>query len=144
MQTVNFESLVRTLIGFIAVVFLVFGLSSYTHYSTLGIDNEQVQGEQVDYHYYRLWWPGNGALLIGGGASFKPYNPANHYDLFDPAGTVFRTPHKHLEAQSWWNRIGFWYIHDSSTRQFWLGLPALLPALVLIWLWWRLRRSTVS
>lgn len=134
------KSFFTTCTGLLALSLLVMGLSSYTYYSTLGIDNERVQGEQVDYHYYRFWWPGNGALLIGFGASLKAYDPATQYDLFDPAGTLFRTPYKPLEIKSWWNRLGFWWINHKNPRQVWIGIPALLPALFLMVAWWRLRK----
>lgn len=142
MKTVNLKSVLAALSGLAALLFLVFGLSSYTHYSTLGVDNERVQGEQVDYRYYRFWWPGNGSLLVGWGESFKPYHPALTYDAFDPAGTFFRAPHKLLAANSCWNRLGFWWIKNSNPRQFWVGIPALLPAFVLVFAGWRLRRPS--
>jgi hypothetical protein len=134
--------MVRFLVALIALMFLVFGLSSYTHYSTLGIDNEEVQGNKVLYRYYRLWWPGNGALLIGHGKTLKPYQPQQHYDLIDPASTFFEKPHKQPNPHSFWNRLGFWWIHESQPQQQWIGLPALLPALLLGVLWLGLKHKT--
>lgn len=80
--------------GVLTLILFVMALSSYTRYSTLGIDNEQIFGEQIYYRYYRMWWPGNGALLIGWGDSLQTYDPKRSYHVFDPAGTFFRTPHK--------------------------------------------------
>jgi len=140
MKKLNMKSVLTALLSLAALGFLLFGLTSYHYYSTIGIDNERIQGDQVDYRYYRFWWPGNGALLVGFGETIKPYNPKVQYDLFDPAGTLLRSPYKPLEVQSLWNRLGFWWINNSNPRQFWVGVPALLPAFLLCSAWWRLRK----
>lgn len=142
MKTSYLKSLLRLVTGLLALSLWGMALSSYTHYSTIGIDNEQVQGEQVQYRYYRLWWPGNGALLVGWGESLQAYDPKKKYDLLDPAGTFFRVPHKQPQIQSSWNRLGFWWMNQSNPKQVWLGVPALLPALLFMLLGWYLYKST--
>ncbi|WP_298610137.1 hypothetical protein [uncultured Thiothrix sp.] len=144
MKTHYLKSFFTAVTGLLALTSFVMALSSYTRYSTLGIDNEQVFGEQVNYRYYRMWWPGNGALLIGWGESFQTYDPKRSYDVFDPAGTFFRSPHKQPQIQSSWNRIGFWWINSLNPRQIWVGVPAILPALFLLGLWWGLLRVSAK
>lgn len=141
MQIVRLQLILSISLASVALVFLVMALSSYTHYSTIGLDNEQVQGSQVQYRYYRLWWPGNGALLIGWGESLQAYDPKKKYDLLDPAATFFRAPHKQPPIQSIWNRLGFWWVNQPNPRQVWLGVPALLPALLLVVMGWYLHKQ---
>lgn len=141
MKILPFKSALTILLAIITLGFLVMSVTSYTHYSTIGIDNEKVQGEQVIYRYYRLWWPSNGALLIGYGETVKAFNPNQQYDLFDPAGTIFQNPHKLPEIKSSWNRLRFWWINNAEPKQLWIGMPAFLPVLLLGVLWWWLKRK---
>ncbi|WP_020560515.1 hypothetical protein [Thiofilum flexile] len=132
---------IRLLLLLLGLGFGLFWLSSYTHYSTIGIDSEapQMKLGKVHYTYYRLWWPGNGAVLIGRGQSIQAYDPTRHYDRFDPAGTFLRTDRQHQPAvKTNWNRRGFWLVQEAE--QFWLGVPAWLPVLIIGLLWWGLGR----
>lgn len=109
-----------------------FWITSYSHYNSLGIDSEQIADGTVDYHYYRIWWPGNGAVLIGRGITAVEYDAEKHYELFDLGAAFFRTQDKKLEPRTLWNKIGFWYINPAApVRQFWLGIPAWLPVILL-------------
>lgn len=108
-------------------------LSSYTHYTSIGVDSERVKGETVDYHYYRLWWPGNGSLLVGRGITMQPFNPEKQYDNFDLGAAFFRPQSRKLEARTAWNKTGFWYINPPKpVRQYWLGIPAWLPVALIL------------
>jgi len=110
-------------------------LSSYHLRSAIGFEQEQRQGEQVHYHYYRIAWPGNGSLLIGHGISTVPYHPEQTYDAFDIAASFFKPPRPQWPAQSLWNRLGFWYVNEPApVNQYWLGVPSWLPV-VLVGLW---------
>lgn len=104
-------------------------LSSYTHHSTIGIDTDHIHHDKtVTRTYYRLWWPGNGALLLGYSAQHQPFDTRQTYERFDPAGTFFQPKQNKLTPQSNWNRHDFWWISQTEpVPQFWIGIPAWLP-----------------
>ena len=108
-------------------------VSSYKYYSTFGIDIEPVINNKVFFHYYRLWFTGKGDVLLGHGVAIKDYDPAKIYDKFDLAATFFQTPFDNKpQPLSAWNRLGFWYVSTQMpNQQFWLGIPALLPVLII-------------
>ena len=116
----------------------VLWLSSYHFHHSLGFDHEQVISSQVKFRYERMWWPGNGSLLIGQGVSWQPIKTHKHYASFDLAADFFHAPYKQPSIKTTWNRFGFWWVHE--TNQHWLGIPAGLPVLVSIALghWLRL------
>jgi hypothetical protein len=95
----------------------------------------------VEYHYYRLNWPGNGSLLIGNGHSLRPANDQKPLAFFDLAGVFFQPVYRQPPvATSRLNHIGFWYINLPG-QQFWLGIPAWLPVLLIIFLLLIIRRK---
>lgn len=104
-------------------------LSSYTHHSTIGIDADRIHADDtVTRTYARLWWPGNGSLLLGYSAQHQPFDPNTTYERFDPAGTFFQPKRHKLTPQSRWNDHGFWWISQPAPApQFWVGIPAWLP-----------------
>lgn len=113
------------------VVLSILWLFSYTHHTTIGIDSETVYADQVRYHYYRLWWPGNGAMLVGHGITWQAYQAQRHYDRFDLAAAFLHPKYREPTPQSNWNRWGFWWIQQKDPQQVWIGIPAYLPVLVL-------------
>ncbi|HIO92714.1 MAG TPA: hypothetical protein EYG68_07710 [Leucothrix mucor] len=116
------------------IILTIFWLSSYARfYNSIGVDSEQQKEATIDYHYYRFWWPGNGSLLIGRGITTLKYDPNKQYDRFDLGAAFFRHQDKKLVAQTTWNKIGFWYISPPApVRQFWIGVPAWLPVLIIL------------
>ena len=136
----SFKVYLVQLLAIVSLVLFSLGCLGYRYYTTLGIDQETVENQQVLYRYYRFWWPGNGALLIGYGESWQVFNPGKQYDCFDLAGTLLRTPYKNIPMQSIWNRLGFWWIATETPKQRWLGVPSLLPAVCLALVWWKLRK----
>ena len=121
----------------LTIIVYAFGgmwLSSYTHHSTIGIDSDRMHEDNtVTRSYYRFWWPGNSALLIGYSAQHEPFNANKTYERFDPAGTLFRSKQNKLTPQSRWNEYGFWWISQADPApQFWIGIPAWLPALFFV------------
>lgn len=121
------------MLGLVFGVLTIFWLSSYTHYNTFGIDSELHKNKQVENHYYRLWWPGNGSLLIGKSVILHPYDANKTYRQFDLGAAFFRSPSDKIKAQSFYNKIGFWFINlEKPIQQFWIGIPAWLPTFIMI------------
>lgn len=135
--------LFHILLSFTFIVLAIFWLSSYAHYyNSIGIDSEQQKGETIDYHYYRFWWPGDGSLLMGRGITTQKYDASKQYDKFDLGAAFFRQQDKKLETKNSWNKIGFWYISPPAPiRQFWIGIPAWLPVLIIAGYFWYIRKS---
>ncbi len=120
------------MLGFLFVTFM--WLSSYTHYTSIGIDTDTQKNNQITHRYYRLRWPGNGSIWLGGGISQRVSDPARPYDPFDWAATfLYSTPEK-LPTYSMLNRLGFWYKRSDSlsNQQFWVGVPSIIPVFLLV------------
>ncbi|MCK5813672.1 MAG: hypothetical protein KAH03_05415 [Cocleimonas sp.] len=127
------KKLRHLILSFVFAVFTIFWLSSYTYYNTFGIDSELRKNEQIENHYYRFWWPGNGSLLIGKSIILHPYNSNKTYTKFDLGAAFLRPPSDKIKAHSVYNKIGFWYIDlDKPIQQFWIGIPAWLPTFMII------------
>lgn len=115
------------------VLFTLFWLTSYSYYNTFGIDSEQYHQEQVEHHYYRFWWPGNGALLIGKSIILHPYDANKTYQAFDLGAAFFRQPSDKVKAYDLWSKVGFYYINlNTPIRQVWIGVPAWFPVLLIV------------
>lgn len=109
-----------------------FWFTSYSYYNTFGIDSEHRRGQHVEHHYYRFWWPGNGALLIGKSVVLHPYDTTKTYQRFDLGAAFFRTPSNKVKAYDIWSKVGFYYIHlDKPIRQVWIGMPAWFPIVLI-------------
>lgn len=133
----------------LAILLLAFVGSFY--YTSMGVDLEADEGDNVRCTYYRIRWPGDGSLWLGGGEHYRPLR-LRPLCPFDPASSAFRKPEHFPEALTFWNRLGFWWIvdpvsdpcnkhgHPKLTWGFWFGIPAWLPA-VFTGLWWWRRRS---
>jgi hypothetical protein len=122
---------------FLAFVFLIMSLACSYRHASLGLDLEEKSPPTLLATYYRLNWPGNGTLTIGG--SSKRISEAGHkFEAYDIGGTfndppTEGTPHflgfgakdsvweddynkSHPDAPKLWSR--------------WLCIPAFLPALL--------------
>lgn len=127
------KKIFHILLSLALIVFTLFWLSSYTHYNTFGVDSERLNNQQIENHYYRFWWPGNGSLLIGKSVILHPYDPAKTYHSFDLGAAFFRKPSDKVKSYDLWSRVGFYYIDlDKPIRQFWIGVPAWLPVFLII------------
>lgn len=128
-----------------ALVSCIMWLTSYFYYTSIGIDSEYVDHQQdessnLGNNYYRVRWPGNGSLWIGGGRDYSRLEIGKTPQRFDLAGTFFQSPRR-LESKSVFNMLGFWWINEN--RQTWIGVPAGLPAILLgLWIF-RCIRSRV-
>ena len=115
------------------IVFTLFWLSSYNYYNTFGVDSERQNNQQIEHHYYRFWWPGNGSLLMGKSVVLHPYNPRKTYQLFDLGAAFLRKPSDKVKPYNLWTKMGFYYINlDKPIRQFWIGVPAWLPVFLIV------------
>ncbi len=135
---------------FALILFAWFGVTvmwatSYTHYTSVGIDHDQREEQQIKHSYYRLRWPGNGSISLGGGKSYRPLNSSKPFETLDLAATFLYPEPELPEVESIYNKAGFWYKSMiQPSRQFWLGVPAWLPVIILGFLsfvLWR-RRNT--
>jgi hypothetical protein len=131
-----------------ALVFLVLWLAGLGYYTSVGWDTERAVGGYVWQDYYRIRWPGNGGLWVGAGGhrrtlSRGPVRP------FDPASTFFDRPRWLPEAETAWNRFGWWWLEAPAVDPsdgpggarlvwgWWVGVPGWLPAVVLgLWPTW--------
>ena len=105
--------------------------TSYTHYTSIGIDADTKQNGLIAHHYYRARWPGNGSIWFGGGISQRASDPAHPYEPFDLAATFLYPDPQKPKAHSLWNRLGFWReYHSSPDIQYWLGIPAFIPIML--------------
>lgn len=108
-------------------------LSSYSFYTSLGVDTERAEGATVRSTYYRVRWPGDGSFRVGGGALGRPLT-ARPVQPFDLGGTFFQ-PARRSVPRSLWNRLGFWWVEapeewdgEQLLWTWWIGIPSwLLP-----------------
>lgn len=120
-------------------------LSSYTHHTAIGIDHDYQKTEGVLHVFYRITWNGHGSLWVGYGSTWKNPNNTEKLEKFDPASVFFQSVDKPLGKVSFWRKIGFWYIHSTKPKPvFWIGVPAWLPVIFLIFLLWRIIRGINS
>ncbi|PID50342.1 MAG: hypothetical protein CR991_01805 [Proteobacteria bacterium] len=92
-----------------------------------------MQGDRVQFHYYRLWWPGNGTVFLGHGISQQTYQTERQYKNFDLAATLFQTPYNVPIPRSIWNHLGLWWVNKPAPiNQWWIGLPSFLPVLIVL------------
>ena len=139
-------------LGFIGTAAL--WATSYTHYTSIGIDHDQhINNEGSDsnnknilHSYYRVRWPGNGSIWFGGGQSKRSINSPKPFEAFDLAAT-FLYPNPELPIiESAYNKAGFWLKNrEKPSQQFWLGIPAWLPVVILgflsLFLWRGLKKT---
>lgn len=116
-------------------------LTSYTHYTSIGIDIDTRHNQLIKHHYYRVRWPGNGSIWFGGGTSQRASDPNRPYEPFDLAASFLHTNPTKPEPHSILNYIGFWQHNSPSpNHQYWLGIPAWLPVFLLGITIFRLRK----
>ena len=116
----------------ITLVFILFTATSFTHYTSVGLDNEVLTASGVQRNYYRLRWPGNGAFFIGSGSHLVP-DLLKPSEQLDPAATFFRAEHD--AYPEWQGRlIGYQIVEVAGeNRQWWVGVPSFyVPILALI------------
>jgi len=96
---------------------------------------DRVEGAQVRFTYWRVRWPGDGSLRLGGGAHYRPLEsaPVEAFDL----GGVFFQPAQRAVPRSFWNRLGFWWVDEEGEGEGasfiwrrWIGIPSWLPLLL--------------
>jgi hypothetical protein len=117
-------------------------------YTSVGWDTEKAVDGRVLRSYYRIRWPGNGDLWVGGGAYYRPPG-AGPVKPFDLASTSFAPPKHVPRPESVWNRLGWWWLsnpqrdpcdEDGPPRLvwgWWVAVPGWLPtALIGVWLAW--------
>jgi len=123
--------------------FSIMFLSSYTHYTSIGIDVDTRQKENITHNYYRIRWPANGSVWLGGGKTQRASEPNKPYEPFDLAATLFYpNPEENPVMKSALNRWGFWYKSSAiPNKQLWVGIPSWLPVLMLTFILIFIRRK---
>ena len=137
--------------GVLALGFAVMWVAGRFTYTSVGMDHDVVNGDRVAAGYYRLRWPGDGSLWIGGGSHDRPLS-AGPPERFDPAAAWFGRPNR-PEPRSAWNRLGFWWVGSAADDPFlpagasgtvrsgWVAVPGWLPVVLFgTWPVWRLVR----
>ena len=128
-QSTKLKTLIDLLLAFMLLAATLMWLSSYTHYTSIGIDVDMRQDKQISHHYYRVRWPGNGSIWLGGGVSQRASDPDKPYEPFDLAATFLASNPEKPQATSMLNRFGFWY--PKTSQQWWVGVPSFMPVLLL-------------
>ncbi len=135
------------------VVFVSMWFSSYSYYNSWGLDADTWGEHGIVSAHYRIRWPGEGSFWVGWAS--REYPARDRTPAWPDLGGVFFGPPEIPGTRSPWNRYGFWWIdytweHLRSPvlfrrREFWLGVPAWLPALgiALLAIVWHGRKSAV-
>lgn len=112
-------------------------LTGYFYYTSMGIDTERENyGSKISTHY-RVRWPGNGSIWIGGGRAYGEMDWDKPLQRIDPAGVFFQSPRR-PESQNIFNTLGFWRVRTDT--QSWIGFPAWLPFIFFAsWAYWEVR-----
>ena len=99
-----------------ATGFTLMWLAGLFTYSTVGIDHDNAEGDQVLEGFYRLRWPGDGSLWIGAAGCYRPLGnkPADFIDL---GSKLFDRPTR-VPPRSFLNRIGFWLVTGPADDPF--------------------------
>jgi hypothetical protein len=127
--------------GALSLGFLALWLAGFRCFTQFGVDMEHEERDQFVIAYYRLRWPGDGSLWIGGTSYARPR--ANRpLERFDLGGVFFLRPRR-PQPRTVWNRLGFWrdrYRMPDSERDprawlqqvwgHWDGIPGWLPVLL--------------
>jgi hypothetical protein len=141
---------------FTSVIFLVLWPVGFRYYSTVGIDRDRRDSDaSVCCRYYRVRWPGDGSLHIGGGVSHYRFG-SKAVEPFDWGGRFFQAPRRDV-PRSFFNRLGFWWIQkqyddawtvkDASLTkpsELWIGVPGFLPGILFAFLFLLCRRRIAS
>ncbi|MEE9444187.1 MAG: hypothetical protein V3V19_00840 [Cocleimonas sp.] len=115
------------------IVLTLMWLSSYTHYTSIGVDIDTQKDNNITHHFYRVRWPANGSIWFGGGNTQRSSDPSKHYEPFDLAATFFYANPQRPEVKSTLNAWGFW--HQSAqkpNKQTWVGIPSWVPAIFIL------------
>jgi hypothetical protein len=120
-------------------VLMVMWLTSYSFYTSFGVDTDRAEGSTVRSTLYRVRWPGDGSFRVGGGASSRALQGYS-VEPFDLGGTFFQPPRRST-PRSFWNRIGFWWVDVPKAQEgvllwtFWIGVPSWFLPLVAGAMW---------
>ncbi len=115
------------------ILLTIMWLSSYTHYTSIGVDIDRKENSNITHKYYRVRWPGNGSIWLGGGNTQRASDPSKPFEPFDLAATFFYANPQRPEAKTTLNRWGFWYKSvQKPNQQMWIGIPSWLPVLIVI------------
>lgn len=132
--------MIQRLLWLLLTLSLVMTATSFTHYSSIGLDHETGQGENVIRHYWRLRWPSNGAFFIGYGTHPRP-DLTEPSERFDPAAQLFA---KRTATPQWTGSLlGIRTLHTGTAaiHEYWIGVPALyLPILFGLSSLWQKKR----
>lgn len=137
--------------GVLGLGFGVMWVAGLFTYTSVGLDHDAVDGDRVRAHYYRVRWPGDGSVWVGGGGHDRRL-AARPPERFDPASSLFERPNR-PEPRSTWNRLGFWWVGNAAEDPFlpagsagaawsgWVAAPGWLPAVLFgAWPAWLLVR----
>jgi hypothetical protein len=135
---------------FLAFVALSMSLLCSYKYASLGLDRDEKNPPMVLSTHYRLRWPGNGTLMIGGSSQRNLESKDHPFEAFDIGGTFGEPSHDDIS-----HVLGFGYINavwedahnkahpdDPKLWSKWLCIPAFLPAPLFAFIAMRLARKT--
>jgi hypothetical protein len=121
----------------LAFVTLVMSLACSYRHASVGLDLEEKNPPMVLATYYRINWPGNGTLMLGG-SSNRFSGDKHSFQAYDLAGTFNKPPDGEIP-----HFLGFGYAnkqweddynmaHSDAPKLWsrWLCIPAFLPTLI--------------
>lgn len=105
--------------------------TSFTHYTSIGLDDELLRDGVVVRRYWRLRWPGNGAVFIGAGHHLRDdlTVPSERFDLAAAFFSPTTAPSPDWNGRLLGIRIAS-EVYDGAASH-WVGVPAFyIPVLV--------------
>ncbi len=138
------SGILRGLAWLLGLAFLVMWPFSYRFYTSFGVDMDRREPGAIRRTHHRIRWPGDGSFWMGAEAFWLPATTSS--DAFDLGGAFFRAPRRPPPRSSW-NQWGFWFIREERqvtplpplsttySGSFWVGVPSVLPPLLLGFFW---------
>ena len=115
-----------------SVFVLLLWIVGCSYYTSVGLDHDEFDGTLVKSSYYRVRWPGDGSLWLGGGTFH--FSQAQHaLEPLDLAAIFLQPPRRPVPITVW-NKFGFWWTQTNNpaerTAEYWLGFPGWLPVVL--------------
>ena len=117
-----------TLVGFGFLLMVPF---SYSRYTSLGIDTDQLVADGVLHHSYRLRWPGDGTVRLQYDRRLYEFGEEQIEAVDFAARVLERPPRTRATSTVAWHGFS-WGVQQRGERKAytWIGGPSWLPALL--------------
>lgn len=128
--------------------FLLMVPFSYSRYTSVGIDTDQLVADGVLHDSYRLRWPGDGTVRLQYDRRLYEFGEERMETVDFAARVLERPPRTRAASTVAWHGFS-WGVQQRGERKSytWIGSPSWLPALLLMMPWscsWRFRMYTIA